>query len=339
MNNQTGQNSALKVTFLNRKPRPYGNFSIENYFHTIGDNLAKKALVNQWNAPYFSKGFLKRLRSIIAVRKSPSADVYHITGDTHFLIWGVPRKKRKVLTIHDVGFLHESRGMKHSIFKFFWLVGPMRKADAVTTVSTATKNDVLRFFPTWKGKIHVIPTVIDSRFTFHEKAFNVECPTILLLGSAPNKNLTRVLEATKGLNVHLSIIAKLNEEEMKLLEGQSYELASSLSFEELIQKYRQADVLMLCSTLEGFGMPIIEAQAIGRVVITSNCSSMPEVAGNGALLVDPLSVKFMREGLRKLISDNDLREKLIKEGFENVKRFDPKTISDKYLDLYQSLIH
>jgi glycosyltransferase involved in cell wall biosynthesis len=126
---------------------------------------------------------------------------------------------------------------------------------------------------------------------------------------------------------------------MKLLKGQSYELASSLSFEELIQKYRQADVLMLCSTLEGFGMPIIEAQAIGRAVITSNCSSMPEVAGDGALLVDPLSVKSMREGLRKLISDSDLREKLIQKGFENVKRFDPKNISDKYFDLYQSLIH
>ena len=329
----------MKVTFLNRKPRPYGNFSIENYFRTIGDNLEIKASVSQWNAPYFSKGFLKRLWSILAVRKSPNADVFHITGDTHFLIWGVPSRKRKVLTIHDVGFLHESSGMKHSIFKFFWLIGPMRKADAVTTVSTATKNDILRFFPTWRKKIHVIPTVIDTRFTFHEKAFNVECPTILLLGSAPNKNLRRVLEATKGLNVHISIIAQLNEEEMKLLEGQSYELASSLSFEELIQKYRQADILMLCSTLEGFGMPIIEAQAIGRAVITSNCSSMPEVAGNGALLVDPLSVQSMREGLQKLISDKDLREELIQEGFKNVKRFDPKTISDKYFELYQSLLN
>ena len=329
----------MKVTFLHRKPRPYGNFSIENYFRTIGTALSTKVELTHWEAPCFSKGIFQRLWSTIAVRKSPNADVYHITGDTHFLIWGVPRKKRKVLTIHDVGFLHESSGIKHSIFKFFWLIGPMRKADAVTTVSTATKNDILHFFPTYRKKIHVIPTVIDTRFTFHEKAFNVECPTILLLGSAPNKNLRRVLESTKGLNVHLSIIAQLNEEEMKLLEGQSYELASSLSFDELIQKYREADLLMLCSTLEGFGMPIIEVQAIGRAVITSNCSSMPEVAGDGALLVDPMNVQSMREGLQKLISDKELREKLIREGFENVKRFDPKTISDKYFELYQSLLN
>jgi glycosyltransferase involved in cell wall biosynthesis len=329
----------LKVTFLNRKPRPYGNFSIENYFRTIGDNLEIKASVSQWNAPYFSKGIFQRLWSTIAVRKSPNADVYHITGDTHFLIWGLKRKRKKVLTIHDLGFIKDTRGLKRKILTYFWLTGPMKRADAVTTVSTATKNDILRFFPTWRKKIHVIPTVIDTRFTFHEKAFNVECPTILLLGSAPNKNLRRVLEATKGLNVHLSIIAQLNEEEIKLLEGQSYERSSSLSFEELIQKYHQADVLMLCSTLEGFGMPIIEAQAIGRAVITSNCSSMPEVAGNGALLVDPLSVQSMREGLQKLISDKDLREELIQEGFKNVKRFDPKTISDKYFELYQSLLN
>lgn len=338
MNNLQRQNSALKVTFLHRKPRPYGNFSIENYFHTIGDKLAKNAVVHQWNAPFFSKGILKRLWSVLAVRKAPNADVYHITGDTHFLIWGVPRKKRKVLTIHDVGFLHESHGIKHAIFTFFWLVGPMRKADAVTTVSTATKNDILQFFPTWKKNIHVIPTVVDPRFTREEKEFNTECPTILLIGSAPNKNLKRVLQATKGLTVHLSIVAELDAEEIELLSGQSYEIDSRISFEALQDKYRQADVLMLCSTLEGFGMPIIEAQAMGRVVITSNVSSMPDVAGKGALLVDPLNINSIQSALRKILSDELFRKQLIEYGFENVKRFDATTVSEMYLELYQSLL-
>jgi glycosyltransferase involved in cell wall biosynthesis len=85
-------------------------------------------------------------------------------------------------------------------------------------------------------------------------------------------------------------------------------------------------------------MPIIEAQATGRVVLTSNCSSMPDVAGNGALLVDPLSIKSMREGLEKLISDAALREKLIQAGFENVKRFDCETISEQYYEVYSSLV-
>jgi glycosyltransferase involved in cell wall biosynthesis len=328
----------LKLKYIHRKPRPYGNFSIENYFQTIGEQLSKKVEVSHWNAPFFSKGFFNRFWSVQAVRALRKADVYHITGDTHFLIWGVRRDKKKVLTIHDLGFLRDSKGIKQRILKYFWLTGPMKKADAVTTVSVATKNDILRFFPKYRKKIHVIPTVIDPRFTPVEKAFNTERPTILLLGSAPNKNLKRVLKATKGLNVHLSIVAQLDAEEKALLAGQSYEVASSISFESLLEKYQQTDIVMLCSTLEGFGMPIIEAQATGRVVLTSNCSSMPDVAGKGALLVDPFSIKSMREGLEKLISDSKLRDSLINEGFENIKRFLPETISAMYFEVYSGLV-
>ena len=328
----------MKLKYVHRKPRPYGNFSIENYFQTIGEQFAKKISVSHWEAPFFSKGILPRIFSMQAVRGLNKADIYHITGDTHFLIWGVRRDKKKVLTIHDLGFLRDSKGIKQRILKYFWLTGPMKKADAVTTVSVATKNDILRFFPKYRKKIHVIPTVIDPRFVPVEKAFNTERPTILLLGSAPNKNLKRVLKATKGLNVHLSIVAKLDAEEKALLAGQSYEVASSISFESLLEKYQQTDIVMLCSTLEGFGMPIIEAQATGRVVLTSNCSSMPDVAGKGALLVDPFSIKSMREGLEKLISDSKLRDTLINEGFENVKRFEVETISAMYFEVYSGLV-
>jgi glycosyltransferase involved in cell wall biosynthesis len=338
MNNPQRQNSALKFTFLHRKPRPYGNFSIENYFRTIGSMLSTKVELTHWEAPCFSKGIFKRLWSIIAVRKAPNADVYHITGDTHFLIWGLKRGRKKVLTIHDLGFLSDAKGLKRKILTYFWLTGPMKHADAVTTVSTATKNDILRFFPTWRKNIHVIPTVVDPRFMREEKEFNTQCPTILLIGSAPNKNLKRVLQATKGLTVHLSIVAELDAEEIELLSGQSYEIDSRISFESLQDKYRQADVLMLCSTLEGFGMPIIEAQAMGRVVITSNLSSMPDVAGKGALLVDPLNINSIQSALRKILSDELLRKQLIEYGFENVKRFDATTVSEMYLELYQSLL-
>jgi glycosyltransferase involved in cell wall biosynthesis len=327
----------MKLKYVHRKPRPYGNFSIENYFQTIGEQLSKKVEVSHWNAPFFSKGILPRIFSMQAVRGLNKADIYHITGDTHFLIWGVRGDKKKVLTIHDLGFLRDSKGLKQMILKYFWLTGPMKKADVVTTVSVATKNDILRFFPKYRKKIHVIPTVIDPRFTPVKKAFNIERPTILLLGSAPNKNLKRVLKATKGLNVHLSIVAQIDAEEKALLAGQSYEVASSISFESLLEKYQQTDIVMLCSTLEGFGMPIIEAQATGRVVLTSNCSSMPDVAGKGALLVDPFSIKSMREGLEKLILDSKLRETLINEGFENVKRFEASVIAEQYFQLYKGL--
>ena len=327
----------MKITFVNRKPRAYGNFSIESYFSILSKYLKEKAEISHWVAPFHSTGFLNRLLSVIALGKINRSDIYHVTGDTNFLVLGLSKGKT-VLTFHDIGFLSETKGIKKWILKKFWVELPMKRADAVTTVSVATKNDILRFFPKWRKKIHVIPTVIDPRFTRSDKAFNAVCPTILLIGSAPNKNLKRVLKATKGLNVQLSLVAELDAEEKALLAGQSYEVESSISFESLLEKYRSADIVMLCSTLEGFGMPIIEAQATGRVVLTSNCSSMPDVAGNGALLVDPISIKSMREGLEKLISDASLREKLIQAGFENVKRFLPETISEMYYEVYSSLV-
>ena len=106
----------------------------------------------------------------------------------------------------------------------------------------------------------------------------------------------------------------------------------------LIEKYRSADMVAMCSTHEGFGMPILEAQATGRVVLTSNCSSMPDVAGAGALLVDPYSVTSMKEGIQKLCTDAELRNQLILEGFKNTQRFLPEEIAKQYLALYKRLV-
>ena len=330
----------MKLLFAHRKQRGYGNFSIENYFQTLSYYFEKHASVQQWEPPYYSNGIFPRLWSIRTLRKfvrKQSPDLTHITGDTHFLIWGISGGKR-VLTIHDLGFLREVRGLKYYLLRFFWLTGPVRKAHAVTCVSYATKKEIQRHFP-GAGRIHVIPTVVDPRFVRHDKPFQTQRPVILLLGSAQNKNLKRVLKATQGLEVRLSIVAKLDDEELGLLQGQVYDSCVSISFEELLNLYRAADIVALCSTHEGFGMPIIEAQVTGRVVITSDCSSMPEVAGKGALLVDPFSIESIHEGIKRVCSDESLRQKLITAGFENCKRFDSGKVANQYLELYRRLLH
>jgi glycosyltransferase involved in cell wall biosynthesis len=264
-------------------------------------------------------------------------DITHVSGDTHFLIFGI-RKSKRVLTIHDVGFLREKKGLAFQFLRYFWLTGPIKRADVVTCVSEATKIEIQNYLP-FKKDIQVIPTTIDERFIPSTKSFNHELPTILLIGSAPNKNLKRVLTATKGLKVKLSIVAKLESELKLILEDQNFELFESVSFEKLVELYRASDIVALCSTHEGFGMPIVEAQAIGRVVLTSNCSSMPEVAGNGALFSDPYSVESIREGIERLCKDHDLREQLISAGFENCRRFNSKLVADKYLELYKGLLY
>jgi glycosyltransferase involved in cell wall biosynthesis len=103
-------------------------------------------------------------------------------------------------------------------------------------------------------------------------------------------------------------------------------------------KYLNSDILVFASTYEGFGMPIIEAQACGVAVVTSNLSSMPEVGGKeSAVYVDPYDVLSIRNGVLKLMQEVSFREQVIARGFENVKRFDPATISNMYLELYRTI--
>jgi glycosyltransferase involved in cell wall biosynthesis len=90
------------------------------------------------------------------------------------------------------------------------------------------------------------------------------------------------------------------------------------------------------STYEGFGLPIIEAQAIGRPVITSNIPPMDEVAGDAALKVDPYDVSAIRTAILKLCADRVLQEELILQGLENVKQYRAPDIAEKYAQLYTS---
>ena len=106
---------------------------------------------------------------------------------------------------------------------------------------------------------------------------------------------------------------------------------------EMIDLYHTADLLTFVSTIEGFGMPILEAQASGLPVLTSNCSSMPEVAGDAAFFADPLDVLSIRKGILTALTDQNQRDQLVIKGYRNVKRFREDHIAEQYNLLYNSL--
>ncbi|KAA3649607.1 MAG: glycosyltransferase family 1 protein [Bacteroidetes bacterium] len=305
--------------------------SIENVFNTLLPALA----VDKFELPFESKGILNRIRNIYFLIEKRYKFI-HITGHDHYLLWWP--FNNTILTIHDIEALNRKSGIKKWIFKKLWFDWPIANATVITTISEFSKNEILRLGKT-KTPIKVIPNPLTLPLSLDIKEFNATKPRILHIGTKENKNLIRLVEAIKELPVILVIVGKLNGQQGYIIEQSQVEveLLHSLSNAEMMEEYRKCDLLAFVSTYEGFGLPIIEAQAIGRAVITSNVASMPEVAGDGALLVNPYSVEEIKNGMVKLIQNEELRKELIKKGLENVKRFEPQKISQQYRDLYMKI--
>jgi glycosyltransferase involved in cell wall biosynthesis len=106
---------------------------------------------------------------------------------------------------------------------------------------------------------------------------------------------------------------------------------------ELVEAYRRCDLVVFASLYEGFGLPILEAQAMGRPVITSNFGAMREAAGDGALLVDPYSVEEIRAAILRVKNEPGLREELVRKGRENAERFRAEVVAARYAELYRQV--
>jgi glycosyltransferase involved in cell wall biosynthesis len=223
---------------------------------------------------------------------------------------------------------------------WLWYKLPIRWAETITVISSATLEELLGYIPEAKGKVKVIMNCIPSEYQPFPRTLNAQKPIILQIGTNPNKNIERVAEALQGVSCHWRIIGCLTPEQRRSIESHSIEFSNvyDLSDEQMLREYHECDALVFVSTYEGFGMPIVEAQAVGRPVVTSNLSSMPEVAGEAAVLVDPLDISSIRTAILKVISDSEYREQIVQRGFENVKRFRPESIALEYFSIYQKLI-
>lgn len=292
--------------------------------------------VKIYKVPFQSKGLLKRLintAALVCFQKK----VVHITGDIYYVILGCWFSKR-VITIHDLSFLHRTRGFKHFILKWFWVKLPCLFAHKVTVISQATRDDLLNYVSVPDSRLEVIYDFVDDIFQPVQRTFNEKRPVLLQIGCAFNKNLENLIRALEGLSCELIIIGRLSQAQATLLHQNniSYKNAYDLPLEVFHKNFIEADILCYVSTVEGFGMPIIEAQASGLLVVTSNCSSMPEIAGNAAVFVDPYDIASIRKGILKIISQKDTRELLMRNGYINVKRFSKEKIALKYIQLYES---
>lgn len=326
-----------KIHYFQRKRRDGKNYSLEQIFEDLRKRLINHFEVNLIEMPFISSGLFKRAINII-YSFLRQGDVNHVTGDINYINL-LQSKHKNILTILDCGILHRKNGISKKLIQWIWFKIPVKRSRFVTVISNSTKQDLLAHVNCNPEKIRVIYVPISENFNYTPKEYNHQNPKILQIGSASNKNLSRLIHATREIQCKLIIIGEISHSNQEILEkyNTDYENYIGISFKEVINQYRICDLLFFASTFEGFGMPILEAQATGRPVITSNILSMPEVGGDAAHYVDPFNVDDIRKGIEKVNSDSHYREQLIIKGIENVKRFDPEVIANQYDELYNEI--
>ena len=323
----------MKIILIYRRDVE-GSHSISTLFDAIklqltpNLNVIKYVVGSKWRLPYD----LIKLKLL-------HGDIYHITGDVHYFSIFFPRKKT-VLTIHDLGhYTITLKGIKRWIYKWLWLIIPIYYADIVTTISESTKKSILNDLGS-KKDILLIPNCYNQGYYFSKNLFRDSCPVLLQVGTKVNKNLERVIEAIRGVSCMLRIIGRLSEKQVELLKLNHilYENVYELSPEAMVEEYINADIVIFISLFEGFGVPILEANLVGRALITSNREPMKAIAGDSACLANPEDVEDIRRCILKIITDDIYRDKLIHNGELNVKKYSPQFISENYKNIYLDLI-
>lgn len=323
----------MKVIFVYRR-KVAGAFSLEELFHAVAGELRGRIEVIEYEAGSRWNVLLDawRLRRM-------NADIYHVTGDITYFAMLLPRE-RTVLVVPDIRhYLVGLRGIKRWIYKWVWLKGPIYAARAVTALSWETRQSITDHLGISKKEIGVIECCHSLIFKPAPRPFNSSKPVVLHVGTAYNKNVPRLIEALRGINCRLVLIGKLDASLERLLAENNIDYVNhfNLPQEEVYRRYVDCDIVSFVSLGEGFGVPILEAQACARPLITSNISPMKEAAGNGACLVDPRDVRQIREGILHIIGDAVYRAKLVERGLKNVARFSPAAISGQHYDLFRTI--
>jgi glycosyltransferase involved in cell wall biosynthesis len=270
-----------------------------------------------------------------------------------------------VVTIHDLSFLlhphHFSPGWR--TYAASMLPRVLRSAGGIICVSESTKRDLLRFYPAADGKVHVVHNGLDhARFNTNAKldcdwarSAGIHKPYVLHVGSLmERKNIPVLLRAV----AQLRDTGKFHDLQLVLAGKEAPGLAGAETIDRTIEQcglqdvvlkighvpdeqlaglYAGASLLVMPSMYEGFGFPVLEAMATGTPVITTNVSSLPEVAGNAALLVAPGNEQALGESIHAVLVDGALRDDMRRKGLTQAQQFSWGRAAEETVAVYHSV--
>lgn len=275
-----------------------------------------------------------------------SADIFHCTE-----CYGIPNDLRCkiILTLHDIIPAYMENNF---IKRYMWkrrVKDAINKADAVVTVSNYSKRDIVNYFDINQNNVHVIyeyadedfkPIKEEECFKKIKRKYSLNKPYILLIGGKDlRKNHERIVNIFKERFIDKYQLVILGGGYSFGVDDGSIIYPGYVSRADLVALYSNACLFVYPSLYEGFGLPVLEAMACGTPVVTSNTTSIPEVAGDSAILVNPIDDNEIALGMESVLESNDLRDKLIYLGMRRNEQFSKENMLKKYHQLYKDILN
>lgn len=325
----------MKILYISRHKEM--GYSIAKVFKPIIYHISQTNDTSYIEMPAPSHKPLQIIKNIRFVKKEINRfnpDIIHIIGSEHYLLPFISKKK-SIITVHDIGFFTNEKHLLKKMWKYIMFIFSLNFARIKVFISEKSQTECAKYLINRKN-LKIIPDCVDDNYKYKENIV-LNKPTILQIGTTPNKNINRVIQAINGLNIHYRIIGKLDENTLKQLELNKIDFSNAynLTDDEILTEYYNCNIVSFPSLYEGFGMPIIEGQATGRIVVTSNLPPMNQIANqDSAILVNPYDIDSIKNGFIKAMS---ISQTMIKAGLANAAKYSVQNISLQYNNLYKNL--
>ena len=306
-------------------------------------NILNRQLANELNAKVIGKncGIVWEqvdLKIFLLQNKKPLL--------INFCNSGVVFYKNQLVTVHDMSYKINPLWFSRAFYLWYnWLIPHLaEKSVKILTVSNSSKNDIIKYLKVKPDKIKVIynSSYINTNNNFEAAEKDKYILTISSL--EPRKNLNNLIAAFNGINKEIKLVIvglKGNNFKRGLNAGllnKNIILKGYQSDDELSSLMKHAEALAYCSFYEGFGLPPIEAMAMGCPVIVSDIPAHREACGDAALYADPFSIEDIKEKITAVLADQQLKVNLKLAGRENIKRFDWFKSARNVLDVINEIV-